>query len=747
MRKIIQSHKFTTKMQKKLVVLFLFVLSAFVGLSVRLILINRDNGEQYKRQVLSQQRYDSRVIPFKRGDIVDCKGTKLAVSEKVYNVILDVSLMTEKEQYIEATLEALGRCFDRDMSEIRSFVAANPDSKYRVLAKKLSYDEISPFVELQNDTKNNPDIKGVWFEAEYERVYPNGSLACDVIGFTGKDNTGTYGLEEYYNDTLNGINGREYGYLNDDSTLERRTKAAIDGNTIVSTIDSNIQGIVEKYLREFNEENKDVVREGNGAYNVGCIIQNVNTGEILAMASSPAFDLNDIYNPQVLLGMHTLDENLKETDEVITQQIIDAMDHDTLYTHLNAVWKNFCISNTYEPGSTAKPFTVAMGLESGRLSGNETYFCGGFLWYGGHKIHCHNRRGDGTLTVKQAVEKSCNVALMQMGEVIGKDNFLTFQEGFGWGLRTNIDLAGEARTSGLVYNSSTMRETELATATFGQGFNVTMIEMITAFSSLVNGGYYYEPHMVNKILSSDGTTIRNIEPRLLKQTISASTSEKIVDYCNGVVIEGTGTTARPAGYAIGGKTGTAEMAPRTKRDYVCSFLGFAPADDPQIAIYVVVDRPNAAKQDDAKFATRIVKNILTEVLPYLHFFMTEELSESETAELGESGLAVRIPGVEPAEGQDQEGAQEGDASGGGASEGGGAAQDPEELDITGGPVPEGTAGEGGAEEEMSEEEREWRERISGYVTDPETGYLVEPETGILIDPETGQAVESVPLMD
>ena len=152
-------------MQKKLVVLFLFVLSAFVGLSVRLILINRDNGEQYKRQVLSQQRYDSRVIPFKRGDIVDCKGTKLAVSEKVYNVILDVSLMTEKEQYIEATLEALGRCFDLDMSEIRSFVAANPDSKYRVLAKKLSYDEISPFVELQNDTKNNPDIKGVWFEA------------------------------------------------------------------------------------------------------------------------------------------------------------------------------------------------------------------------------------------------------------------------------------------------------------------------------------------------------------------------------------------------------------------------------------------------------------------------------------------------------------------------------------------------------------------------------------------------------
>lgn len=324
-------------MQKKLVVLFLFVLSAFVGLSVRLILINRDNGEQYKRQVLSQQRYDSRVIPFKRGDIVDCKGTKLAVSEKVYNVILDASLMTEKEEYVEATLQALGSCFGMDTSEIRSFVNSNPDSKYKVLAKKLSYDEISPFVELQNDTENNPDIKGIWFEEEYERTYPGGSLACHVIGFTGKDNTGTYGLEEYYNDTLNGINGREYGYLNDDSTLERTTKTAIDGNTIVTTIDANIQSIVEKYLKQFNEDNQNVAREGNGAHNTGCIVMNVNTGEILAMASYPFYDLNDIYNPQVLLGMNQLDEEQKETSEVVTQQMIDSMDHDTLYMCLSLI--------------------------------------------------------------------------------------------------------------------------------------------------------------------------------------------------------------------------------------------------------------------------------------------------------------------------------------------------------------------------------------------------------------------------
>lgn len=723
-------------MQKKLVVLFLFVLSAFIGLSTRLILINRDNGEQYKRQVLSQQRYDSRVIPFKRGDIVDCKGTKLAVSEKVYNVILDAKLAGEKEEYIEATTKALHDCFKLDVSEIRSYIAANPTSQYYVLAKKLSYDEISPFVELQNDTANNPNIKGIWFEEEYERKYPNGSLACDLIGFTGKDNVGSYGLEEYYNDTLNGINGREYGYLNDDSTLERTTKSAIDGNTIVTTIDSNIQSIVEKYLKKFNTDNQNAARDGNGAYNIGCIMMNVNTGEILAMASYPDYDLNDTKNPKALLGMNKLDAQGKETEEIITQEVIDAMDDDTLYANLNALWKNFCITSTYEPGSVAKPFTVATGLECGRLTGEETYFCGGSLWYGGHEIHCHNRLGDGTLTVKQAVEVSCNVALMQMGDAIGKDNFLKFQELYNFGLRTNIDLAGEARTSGLVYDSSSMGEAELATSTFGQGFNVTMIQMISGFCSLINGGYYYEPHVVNKIVSSDGTTIKNIKPRLLKQTVSASTSEKIVDYCNGVVTEGTGHTARPAGYTVGGKTGTAEMVPRNKKNYVVSFMGYAPADDPQIAIYVVVDRPNAVRQDDAKYATGIVRNVLTEVLPYENYFMTEELSEDELTEMSESGLPVKIPGVEA---EETEEGTEGES-------GEGAAEDPESVEVIGG---EGTTGEEGTgqTEEMTEQEKDWKERIANYETDPETGYLIEPETGVLIDPATGQAADGSSFMN
>ncbi len=757
-------NKFTTMMQKKLLVLFLFVLLAFGYLSASLIRINRDSGEQYKRQVLSQQRYDSRVLPFKRGDIVDCKGTKLAVSEKVYNVILDAKLAGENEETVAATTQALHTCFGLDGSEIRSYIAANPDSQYYILARKLPYDKISPFVELQSDTENNPDIKGVWFEEEYERIYPNGSLACDAIGFTGKDNTGNYGLEEYYNNTLNGINGREYGYLNDDSTLERSTKAAIDGNTIVTTLDANIQNIVEKYLKKFNEENKDAAREGNGAYNIGCIMMNVNTGEILAMASYPDFDLNDTKNPKALLGMNMLDAEGKDTGEVITQEKLDTMDDDTLYANLNALWKNFCISSTYEPGSVAKPFTVAMGLESGKLSGDETYFCGGSLWYGGHEIHCHNRLGDGMLTVKEAVEKSCNVALMQMGDAIGKNNFLNFQEEFNWGLKTNIDLAGEARTSALVYNASSMGEAELATSTFGQGFNVTMIQMITSFCALVNGGYYYEPHMVSRILSPDGTTVKNIEPRLLKQVISPSTSEKIVDFCNGVVTEGTGKTARPAGYAIGGKTGTAEMVPRDKNNYVVSFAGYAPADNPQIAIYVVVDRPNTTYQDDAKFATQIVRNVLTEALPYLNYFMTQELSEEERAEISESGLAVQLPAPADEEAKDGEGETEGGESGTESGESGGQQKEaeggetpaepgPEDVVVTGGEGnTEDTTGEpedteGDTQGEPSQQELDWQEKIASYETDEETGYLIEPGTGVLIDPLTGQAVNGASFMN
>ena len=675
--------QFTWHMKKKLFVMFLFILFCFIGLTGRLVVIARENGDEYRRQVLSQQEYDSVTLPARRGEILDRNGTVLATSEKVYNVILDTKMLLQAEQKNQgcedATIAALTRCFKLDGSKIRSYILDNPTSQYYILAKKIPYDKIEVFEALMDQSSATYDekVKGVWFENEYIRKYPNHSLASDVIGFTTSDARGQYGLEEYYNSVLSGTAGREYGYLDDNANLERTTIPAQDGYSIVTTIDGNVQTIIEKYLREFNEEHKNNARIGNGAQNVGCIVMEVDTGNIIGMASYPDFDLNDPRDTSKLIGLARVDEKgrlltneyKRKTWEAITEETLPEItsDNELLYQNYNALWKNFCIADTYEPGSVAKPFTVATALESGAITGNEVYNCNGKLEVGGHEIKCHNTFGDGAVSVTRGIVISCNVAMMYIGQATGSNTFAEFQKAFGFGLKTNIDLAGEARTAGLTYSADKMGSSELATNTFGQGFNVDMIEMISAFCSLINGGKMYEPHMVSKIVNSSGATVRHIEPRLLRQTI---------EMCNQVVsdAEGTGRTARPAGYRIGGKTGTAETLPRRNGEYVVSFMGYAPADHPQIAIYVVVDRPNAGvmgQQADAKYATRIVRKVLTEILPYLNIQMTEELSEKEQAELEElraasvttqAGIAQggedENASAEGAEGEETEGAKE-----------------------------------------------------------------------------------------
>ncbi|MDE6517299.1 MAG: cell division protein FtsI, partial [Acetatifactor sp.] len=368
---------------------------------------------------------------------------------------------------------------------------------------------------------------------------------------------------------------------------------------------------------------------------------------------------------------------------------------------------------TYEPGSTAKPFTTAMGLETGAITGNEVYQCGGVLESGGYKIRCHNTWGDGDVGVEDGIAWSCNVALMKEAQAIGITRFAQFQQAFNFGLRTNIDLEGETRTASLILDADHMTPTDLLTYSFGQGFNVTMIEMITGYCSLINGGYYYEPHMVDKITNANGATVENIEPRVLRQTISESTSERIIQYCNAVVMREndtriTGRTARPAGYAIGGKTGTAQTfdrdtGKRSKEEYVVSFIGHAPKDDPQIAIYVVVDRANASDQADAKFATGIVRNILTEVLPYLNIYMTEELSGAEIQELAERQLAITNQYTRTPEEEELEGIQ---------------SQEPQST-----PQPPAS-------------QPAWM----NFPVDSATGHRVDPATGEHYDPDTGDAI-------
>lgn len=646
-------------MQRKLAVLFGLVLLAFTVLGIRLFLINRDNGQIYKMQVLSQQAYENQTIPYKRGKIMDCKGTVLADSQLVYNVIVDSKAILQKDVYLEPTLDALESLgINRD--RIREYITNHPASQYYIALKNLSYQDRKEYLEkveagvaqevkdkVPSAERRYSNIKGIWFESGYSRFYPHGELACTVLGFSGSGNVGTCGLEEYYNDTLNGIVGRKYGYLDEGLNMEQTTIEATDGNNLVLTLDANIQSIVQKHLAAFDKEWKNVDHPGNGSNNTACIVMDVNSGEILAMAGTPFYDPNQPSDLAQLVGMPKLDATDSPTDGYLTYKDILVMSDEDKPRYLNALWSNFCISEAFEPGSTAKPFTVAAGLETGTVDTDELHFCPGYKYVDEFEIKCHNRDGDGWVTVGQAVECSCNVALMEMAEQIGKENFTKFQNIFNFGLRTGIDLADEARTDSFV-SDSTMANSMLATNAFGQNFDATMIQMISGFCSLINGGNYYEPHIVKKITSASGTTLKTIEPRVLKKTVSEKTSEKIREYTIQVVEgrHGTGETARPAGYRIGGKTGTAETYPRGNNEYIVSFMGYAPAEDPQIAVYVVIDRPNYEYQDDATFATYVVRSIMQEVLPYMGIYMTEPVTDDEYEELEELGLAVTYTGDE-----------------------------------------------------------------------------------------------------
>lgn len=603
--------KFPKFMQKKLVILYLGIILAFVFLIGRITYINASDGEEYTKIVLDQQQYDSRVIPYKRGDIVDRNGTKIATSERVYNVILDVKTMLSDEDYVEPTKQVLKDCFGIEEEEVDTLIEESPDSRYSVLKKGIDYNTAKEFEAIDEDDENYPDVKGIWLESDYVRIYPYNTLASDVIGFTVDGNVGNGGIEGYYNTMLNGTDGREYGYLDGGTSVEQTVKEPINGKTVVSTIDVQVQSIVEKYIKQFNDERKNNATAGEGSKNTAVMIMNPQNGEILAEASYPNYDLN---NPRDLSSYYT-------------QEQLDAMSDEEQLDALNSLWKNFCVSDTYEPGSTIKPFTVAAALETGALNGDETFYCEGSLHIGGYDIHCINREGHGTQTLKEAVENSCNVALMQIGEKIGAEDFIKYQHIFGFGELTGIDLPGEATTEGLLYTVDNMDETSLATNAFGQNFNVTMTQMLAGFCSLINGGEYYEPHIVKQIQDENGNVVENEEPVLVKRTISEETSTLVKDYMRGVVQNGSGKLADLEGYEVGGKTGTAEKLPRSEGKNLVSFIGYAPQENPEIAIYVVIDEPNEYDQAQSSLAVQMASDIMKEIFPYLGISKTSETAD------------------------------------------------------------------------------------------------------------------------
>lgn len=662
-RRLSRRQRGILKMKRKLALLFVVIVLLLMGIIVRLVYINRVSGEQYKKRVLAQQDTKSQTLPYKRGDIYDRNGTVLATSEKVYNLILDPGVLWKnydedaKKDCVESTLSALVEYFDLDRSELNTIMQEKKDSHYVMLKKQLTKSEVQDFEEAMDDKDSR--IEGVWLEDTYIRRYPYDSLACNVIGYTVSGNVGQYGIEQQYSDTLNGEDGRTYNYLNEDLEQEKNVRAAVDGDSVMSTIDVTLQEIVEKAIDDFQEKYTNNFREGEaGSKTAAAIMMDPNTGEILAMASNRKYDLNQPYD--------------LVANGIATQEESDAMTEEERLDKLNELWRNFCVSDTYEPGSTAKPITVAAALESGVVHDGDTFLCDGRQNVGGHEIWCAKKIGHGVIDLEGSLKFSCNDALMQIAAKLGEEEYSKYQNLFNLGLRTGIDLPGEARTDSLIYYAKdlapsenlVMGATDLATNSFGQNFNVTMVQLISAFSATINGGYYYQPHVVKKIMDSNGGTVKNVEPILLRRPISSKTSALIRQYLYATMYgaqdangnNATGRAARIAGYAMGGKTGTAEKIPRDKTNYLVSFIGFAPADSPQVVLYVVVDEPNAPKQSTSSFAQEIWKNIMKQALPYLNIYPTEEIPEDMKAEVEAEQAAAAEAAASEEESSEEESA-------------------------------------------------------------------------------------------
>ena len=622
--------RFLGRMQMKLFWITVVLSIAFLALVIRIWYINKKDGKRYEKIVLAQQSYDSIEIPYRRGDILDRNGTQLATSEKVYNLIIEPKNILQDDKVKKATISALTKYFDITEQEINDALS-DKSSLYKKMLKKLSYDQVKPFNEFIA-TKDGKNVKGVWFEDEYQRYYPYGSLACHAIGFTVSGNVGQGGMEGYYSDELNGTDGREYGYLTQDMTLERTTKPPVNGYNIISTIDANAQSIVEKKINAFMTE--------TGAKNVSALVMDPNSGEILAMANSNSFDLNEPYEDSAIAYQFN-----SEDGDVSSQ--IKALSEDERLDCLNKAWRNFVISDGFEPGSTYKTFTISGAIEDGALKGDETFFCGGNLKVADTTINCHNHSGHGQVNIEQSLMQSCNVALMQIAETEGRKTFAKYQEVFGFGKTTHVDLAGEA--AGLVYPEEKLNPVELATSSFGQGLTVTMMQIGTAFCSVINGGNYYEPHMVKQIVDENGGIINNIEPTILRKTISSETSEFMRNALFEVVSNGTARKAQVAGYTIGGKTGTAEKLPRGNGKYLLSFIGFAPVENPQVVVYVTVDEPNVEDQASSGLGTIIAQSILQELLPYMNIYQSDSENKSEGADVGDQVATPIFDGAAPTE--------------------------------------------------------------------------------------------------
>lgn len=643
-----------TMLRRMLFLMILFGIVAFVVVLVRLYIVQVRDHNHYASLAMEQQMR-STTIAADRGTIYDCCGRVLAVSATAENVYISPAELQEYEEDAEFIAQNLAEILDKDYETILE-KAQNTASWYQTIATKVEQetaDAVREFITAYH-------IRSVRLETTTRRYYPYSSLASHIIGFVGTDNYGLSGIESVYDEELTGVDGRTMRTTTSAGTEMLYTNFeeyydAQDGQSLVLTVDATIQHYLERYLEQ-------AIADYDIQHGAAGIVMDVKTGGILGMASLGDYDLNNY---------------LKVSEEA--QTLIDSAPDDTsrtqlLYEAQQAQWRNKALSDTYEPGSTFKIITLAMALEEGAIDRGSSFGCGGSVAVIGRNkpVKCWKTAGHGGQTLTQAVQHSCNVAFVNIGLRVGAETFYEYVENFGFFDRTNIDLQGEGES--LWWDDSVFCDetnlSQLAAASFGQTFNITPLQLIRAVCAIANDGWLMQPYVVEKVLDSDGDVVSETKPTAVRQVVSETTSETVCDILEQVVCgaEGTGKNAYVAGYRVAGKTGTSEKVAQDaaggEKEYIVSFIGFAPADDPQVAVLVLLDTPSndsGVYISGGQMAAPVVGGILSDVLPYLGVqaqYTEEELKKMDqtvpdlngltTAEaeamLTALGFSVRISG-------------------------------------------------------------------------------------------------------
>lgn len=588
-------------------ILFAFF-AAFALMFGRVLYMKVVHGAEYEAAAKNQQinRYDI-TIPPNRGSILDRNNQVLAISTTVYNVALDSLQLAEVAQQYpekqEKTLTTLCEYFpELDYNTLKQYVTVNPETGELYMNNHWKYlvKGIERSVKEELEAMN---LKGVYFEKSSQRSYPLNSSACHLVGFTRGD--AQWGLEGYYNSYMEGTPGRSFILYNGADSVVHQDYDAKDGDTIITTIDYNIQKIAEEVVAETAAEWP--------AKNVAAMVMDPYTGEIYAMAESHSFDLN---NPNEIPEWETDTKYTENWDQLSSEEQLE---------YLNTMWKNFCVSDTYEPGSIFKPMLVAAALEEGVITPNSSFQCNGYTDIGGYRIKCHLVSGHGNINVEQIMAQSCNMGVIQIANLLGADKFYEYQREFGFGDYTGIDLPGEA--AGQLHSKESIGPTELATMSFGQTFNCTSIQVIAAFSSLINGGNLVKPHVVSQIVDADGNVVLENDTEVVRRVISEKTSAYMRTALKATVENGLAKKLEIDGYSIGCKTGTAQQGSRETNDlWTLSNMSYFPAENPKYIVFTVINQPSDYVEG-VQTPTPMTKKLIEGIIKYDNLEPTQPVED------------------------------------------------------------------------------------------------------------------------